>query len=141
MPTILNYLSKDKIEIKDTNKSVITNFFANTSINNSTTIFSITSLIIILSVFGINKLEVENSFINYFKKNTEIYKGMKLIDDKLGGTTPLEIILKFPEKKKKLKKMMILMIGKKMKIPTMKNTGLLKTKLIKLKKFITILRV
>ena len=103
LPTILNFLSKDKIEIKDTNKSVITNFFANTSINNSKTIFSITSLIIILSVIGINKLEVENSFINYFKKNTEIYKGMKLIDDKLGGTTPLEIILKFPEKTKEIK--------------------------------------
>ena len=42
------------------------------------------------------ELEVENSFINYFKKNTEIYKGMKLIDDKLGGTTPLDIIIKFP---------------------------------------------
>ena len=34
---------------------------------------------------------------NYFKNNSEIYKGMKLIDDKLGGTTPLEIILKFPK--------------------------------------------
>ena len=50
------------------------------------------------SIIGISKLEVENSFINYFNKNTEIYKGMKLIDEKLGGTTPLEIILKFPEK-------------------------------------------
>ena len=46
-------------------------------------------------------MEVENSFINYFKKNTEIYKGMKLIDEELGGTTPLEVILKFPEMKKK----------------------------------------
>ena len=45
------------------------------------------------------KLEVENSFINYFNKETEIYKGMKKIDDKLGGTTPLDIILKFPLKK------------------------------------------
>jgi len=103
LPTILNFLSKDKIEIKDTNKSIITNFFANTSINNSKTIFSITSLVIILSIVGINKLEVENSFINYFKKNTEIYKGMKLIDDKLGGTTPLEIILKFPTKTNEIK--------------------------------------
>ena len=49
-------------------------------------------------LLGISKLEVENSFINYFNKNTEIYKGMKLIDEKLGGTTPLEVILKFPEK-------------------------------------------
>ena len=49
---------------------------------------------------GISRLEVENSFINYFSKKTEIYKGMKLIDDKLGGTTPLEVILKFSKKKK-----------------------------------------
>ena len=49
---------------------------------------------------GISRLEVENSFINYFNKNTEIYKGMKLIDEKLGGTTPLEVILKFPKKEK-----------------------------------------
>ena len=49
----------------------------------------------ILSVIGILKLKVENSFINYFSKDTEIYKGMKLIDEKLGGTTPLNVILKF----------------------------------------------
>ena len=55
-------------------------------------------MIIVLSLIGISKLEVENSFINYFSKKTEIYKGMKLIDEKLGGTTPLEVILKFPKK-------------------------------------------
>ena len=48
-------------------------------------------------MFGISKLQVENSFINYFDKDTEIYKGMKLIDDELGGTTPLDIIIKFPK--------------------------------------------
>ena len=51
-------------------------------------------------MIGISRLEVENSFINYFSKKTEIYKGMKLIDEKLGGTTPLEVILKFPKKEK-----------------------------------------
>ena len=51
-----------------------------------------------MSIVGIFKLEVENSFINYFDKETEIYKGMKIIDEKLGGTTPLNIILKFPKK-------------------------------------------
>ena len=48
-----------------------------------------------------SKLEVENSFINYFDKETEIYKGMKKIDDDLGGTTPLNIIIKFPSKNEK----------------------------------------
>ena len=103
LPTILNFLSKDKIEIREENKSVITNFLANISINDSKIIFSVTAIIVFLSIFGISKLEVENSFINYFNKNTEIYKGMKLIDDKLGGTTPLEIILKFPAKLKETK--------------------------------------
>ena len=42
---------------------------------------------------------MENSFINYFDKNTEIYKGMKKIDDELGGTTPLDVVIKFPVKK------------------------------------------
>jgi len=60
-------------------------------------------LIIIFSIVGITKLEVENSFINYFDKETEIYKGMKKIDDDLGGTTPLNIILKFPSKTKETK--------------------------------------
>ena len=58
-------------------------------------------IIVVLSVIGISKLEVEISFINYFDKNTEIYKGMKLIDEELGGTTPLEVILKFPKQEEK----------------------------------------
>jgi predicted RND superfamily exporter protein len=55
-------------------------------------------LAIVLTVFsisGITQLRVENSFINYFSEDTEIYKGLKLIDEKLGGTTPLEILIRF----------------------------------------------
>ena len=98
LPTILNYLSNNKTEIKKDQKSIITNYLSYIAINKTKTIFFTSFLIIGLSVIGISKLEVENSFINYFNKNTEIYKGMKLIDEKLGGTTPLEIILKFPAK-------------------------------------------
>ncbi|MDB4022916.1 MMPL family transporter [Pelagibacteraceae bacterium] len=58
-------------------------------------IYSLSVFLIIFSIYGISKLKVENSFINYFSSKTEIYKGMKNIDEKLGGTTPLEIILKF----------------------------------------------
>ena len=48
-------------------------------------------------ITGTQRLEVENSFVSYFHKDTEIYQGLKLIDEKLGGTTPLDIILKFPQ--------------------------------------------
>ena len=100
LPTLLSFMSNNNIEIKEDKGSRITSFFGKVSINNKNFIFIITFLIIILSVIGISRLEVENSFINYFNKNTEIYKGMKLIDENLGGTTPLEVILKFPAKLK-----------------------------------------
>ena len=97
LPTLLSFMSNNKVKIKEDTDSKITSFFGKISINNKSIIFLVTGLVIVLSVVGISKLEVENSFINYFNKNTEIYKGMKLIDEKLGGTTPLEVILKFPE--------------------------------------------
>ena len=96
LPTLLNFVSNNNIKITEKNNSKITSFFGKISINNKNIIFTLTGLVIILSVVGISRLEVENSFINYFNKKTEIYKGMKLIDEKLGGTTPLEVILKFP---------------------------------------------
>ena len=98
LPTLLNFFPENKITIKKEYKSKITLLFERIALKNKNIIFFTTGLIIFLSITGINKLEVENSFINYFKKNTEIYKGMKLIDEKLGGTTPLEVILKFPKK-------------------------------------------
>lgn len=49
----------------------------------------------VASVVGITQLRVENSFINYFSDDTEIYQGLELIDEELGGTTPLEILVKF----------------------------------------------
>jgi predicted RND superfamily exporter protein len=99
LPTLLSFVSSNNIDIQEDKESKITSFFGKISINNKKIIFIITGLVIILSIVGISRLQVENSFINYFNKNTEIYKGMKLIDEKLGGTTSLEVILKFPKKK------------------------------------------
>tara|TARA_B100000029_G_scaffold501237_1_gene574229 strand:- start:595 stop:2964 length:2370 start_codon:yes stop_codon:yes gene_type:complete len=99
LPTLLNFVKNSNVYLAKDENSKITSFFGNKSINNKKIIISITTIAIILSISGISKLEVENSFINYFNKNTEIYKGMKLIDEKLGGTTPLEVIVKFPKQK------------------------------------------
>ncbi len=100
LPCLINFVPKENISLKKYDNSIITNFFAKISKSYSNIIFVFTGLIIILSIVGISRLEVENSFINYFSKKTEIYKGMKLIDDKLGGTTPLEVIIKFPMQEK-----------------------------------------
>jgi len=101
LPSLLNLFSSDiEMSVKDTEKSIITSALSVFTKNNKIIIFGSTIIIIIFSIVGISKLEVENSFINYFDKETEIYKGMKKIDDDLGGTTPLNVIIKFPVKKK-----------------------------------------
>ena len=99
LPSLLNiFSSENEINIKDTEKSSITSVFASIAKKSRILLFCSTLAIIIASIVGISKLEVENSFINYFDKETEIYKGMKKIDNDLGGTTPLDVIIKFPKK-------------------------------------------
>ena len=102
LPSLLTVFADYKdINVKDSEKSKITSALSFFAKNYTKTIISSAVIIIILSIFGISKLEVENSFINYFDKETEIYKGMKKIDEELGGTTTLDVILKFPKDEKK----------------------------------------
>ena len=104
LPCLLNIFSKEnEINIKDTEKSIITSILGSIAKRSRFFLFGTTAIVILSSLIGITKLKVENSFINYFDKETEIYKGMKKIDQKLGGTTPLDIILKFPQKQKEQK--------------------------------------
>ena len=53
-------------------------------------------LLAVAGVSGTFQLSIENRFIDYFKKSTEIYQGMRLIDEQLGGTTPLDVIVDAP---------------------------------------------
>jgi len=82
------------------NKSSLTTFASFIVEKKPKYIYVVTFIIILFSFYGTSKLKVENSFINYFKKDTQIYKGMEVIDKDLGGTTPLDIILDFKEDKK-----------------------------------------
>ncbi len=104
LPSLLSFLKDDGLNINEIKRSRITGFLSKVSQGNSFIIFGLTVFIVAISVKGITKLEVENSFINYFDRDTEIYKGMKTIDDKLGGTTPLDVIVKFSDKNNEMKK-------------------------------------
>ena len=98
LPTLIKIFNPPLSENLKSSDSKIAIIFLNIS-NKNKFIYSTSIALIIISFLGISNLKVENSFINYFDKDTEIYKGMKNIDEKLGGTTPLEIILKFKTKK------------------------------------------
>jgi predicted RND superfamily exporter protein len=60
------------------------------------TIIFVSCVVIVITVIGVFQLNVENSFIDYFKKSTEIYQGLKYFDQNFGGTTPLDVIIDFP---------------------------------------------
>lgn len=60
------------------------------------TVLFVTLIAIVVSIYGLSKLEVENRFIDYFHSDSEIHKGLSVIDTQLGGTATLEIILDKP---------------------------------------------
>ncbi|RYY73953.1 MAG: RND family transporter [Gammaproteobacteria bacterium] len=61
------------------------------------TVLAVTVLASVISIYGLSKLEVENRFIDYFHSDSEIYRGLSVIDKQLGGTATLEIILDAPK--------------------------------------------
>ncbi|QJR82302.1 MMPL family transporter [Alteromonas pelagimontana] len=50
-------------------------------------------LIFLGTALGISRLDVENSFIDYFDDDTQVHKELAFIDQQFGGSTPLDIIL------------------------------------------------
>ena len=95
-PIFMQLFTSDKgNESKDFSKGVtvvfssLTERFGNYIIIAALFLFSV-------SLYGVNQLTVENRFIDYFKPSTEIYKGMELLDTKLGGTAPLDIVINAP---------------------------------------------
>ncbi len=76
--------------------AAITGFFARTIDGHVWQTVFITAVLLIVGITGITQLTVENRFIDYYKKSTEIYQGMELIDQVLGGTTPLDVIIDAP---------------------------------------------
>ena len=97
LPYLIIKFKPKATPIHQSKDSKIAEIFASIAINQRFLVLAFSTIILILSIYGMTRLKVENSFINYFDKKTEIYQGMKLIDEKLGGTTPLEIILKFKD--------------------------------------------
>ncbi|TDJ60863.1 MAG: hypothetical protein E2O36_07030 [Proteobacteria bacterium] len=94
-PALLLLLKKRPLRRPEGEHYVFTEVLGRFTENHGTLVLSASILAAVLGVAGIQRLEVENSFINYFHEDTEIYQGLKQIDESLGGTTPLDIILKF----------------------------------------------
>jgi predicted RND superfamily exporter protein len=93
--SLLMMLKKKEPKMSFENHFKFTQWCAKFAINQPKIIYIISLFIVVIGIYGISQLRVENSFIGYFKSNTEIYQGMKVIDQELGGTIPLDVIIKF----------------------------------------------
>lgn len=94
-PTVLMLLGRDRPEKLSQWHSSVTGFLSRFTERNGMVILIMSGILLALSWAGIMRLRAENSFINYFRDTTEIYRGMTIIDQKLGGTTPLDVLIGF----------------------------------------------
>jgi len=94
-PAILMLLPLETMAPVRTRRFSLTHTLARFTQAHGMLIIGLSVLVLILSGIGITRLKVENSFIDYFKSSTEIYQGMKVIDQELGGTTLLDITIDF----------------------------------------------
>lgn len=93
LPATLMILPKGEAKDKKDNSAAFTLIFSRIAENHGGKVVAISVIAALVSLYGISKLEVENRFIDYFHKHTEIYQGMSVIDQQLGGTVALEILL------------------------------------------------
>ena len=96
-PIVLVFFNRSNIKDIEKEENPFTAKVAYISFSYKKTIIFSSLLVIVFSITGAMQLRVENSFIDYFKQDTQIYQGMKLIDQKLGGTTPLDVVITFKE--------------------------------------------
>jgi len=96
-PSLMMMLPKLKPNTAFETRFALTKSMAGLTAKHGPKILWVGALVAVLSIIGTTRLIVENSFIDYFKESTEIFQGMTVIDQKLGGTTPLDIVLSFDE--------------------------------------------
>ena len=75
----------------------VTNAMAKLTDKLKSGILYIYTAVLVLSIVGLARLEVENSFIDYFREKTEIYQGMSLFDEQLGGTLSFDLVVDLPD--------------------------------------------
>ncbi|MEX0964551.1 MAG: efflux RND transporter permease subunit [Pseudohongiellaceae bacterium] len=96
-PAILSIIKEDDTQLSSATRSSLTSALAKATDTLENKVLYIYLGIVLLSGIGLSQIRVENSFIDYFRESTEIYQGMSLFDEKLGGTLSFDVIVDLPE--------------------------------------------
>jgi predicted RND superfamily exporter protein len=93
LPALIMLINpKSRVLEQDKSTTLLENLL-DVIVNNKGLTITIIVGIFVLNIIGISQITVENRFIDYFKKTTDIYQGLELVDQELGGTVPLEVML------------------------------------------------
>jgi len=95
-PAILSIIKRDESKISPNLRLNLTSALADVTAKLDNKILYIYLGVVIISGIGLSQIRVENSFIDYFRESTEIYQGMSLFDEKLGGTLSFDVIVNLP---------------------------------------------
>lgn len=93
LPAVLMLLPRAAQPGGALHRTPVTEYLARVTDNYRGTILAFSAALAVVCAVGVSWLSVENRFIDYFKSDTEIHQGMVVIDQKLGGTTPLDVII------------------------------------------------
>ena len=96
--SLMPYLKGIRFDETQNYKATFLAFCAKFSLKHTKIILAVSVLCVVVSLFGIVKLRVENSFVNYFKDSSPIKQGLLVIDKDFGGTLPLELVVSFLDK-------------------------------------------
>ncbi|GIT63626.1 MAG: membrane protein [Gammaproteobacteria bacterium] len=96
-PAVMSTMQADTTQVSPNLRLNLTAALAALTDKLKGNVLIIYGLILVLSVLGLTRLRVENSFIDYFRESTEIYQGMVLFDEKLGGTLSFDVVVDLPE--------------------------------------------
>ena len=96
-PAILSSIKKDETQLSSNMRLNLTSALAKITDSLRGKVLYIYLLVVLFSGIGLSQLRVENSFIDYFRESTEIFQGMTLFDDKLGGTLSFDVVVNLPK--------------------------------------------
>ena len=80
--------------------NALVSLFANLSLRNPGWVLTASAVVLGLAVLGASRLSAQSKFTEYFKEDSAVYQGLEYIDTRMGGTTPLEIIVTAKEDQK-----------------------------------------
>ncbi|TCO77869.1 efflux RND transporter permease subunit [Chromatocurvus halotolerans] len=73
----------------------LTRWLSGIAVTRAPVLLAVMLFLFLFAAAGINRLSLENRFVDYFRADTEIHEGLAFIDRHLGGTVPMDIILRF----------------------------------------------